>query len=93
MTGVTHAWVGRCGVGTIEAWLPSMRTQRFTWVGTARVCRLVSRGVMEDDDAKLNAINAGPATTVCMAYRQKCDTIRCRDSNKARWGALRANYV
>ena len=32
---MTHAWVGRCGVGTIEAWLSSMRTQRFTWVGTA----------------------------------------------------------
>jgi len=43
LTGVMHAWVGRCGVGTIAAWLSSMRTQRFTWAGTARVGRLVSR--------------------------------------------------
>ena len=47
--------------------MPSMRTQRFTWVDIARVGRLVSRVMMEDDDIKLNAVNAGPATTNCMA--------------------------
>jgi glyceraldehyde 3-phosphate dehydrogenase len=73
--------------------MPSMRTQRFTWVGIARVGRLVSRVMMEDDDIKLNAVNAGPATTNCMAYQYKYDTIRCRDPNEAGWGALRADYV
>ena len=69
-----------------------MRTQRFTWVGIARVGRLFSR-VMMEDDIKLNAVNAGPATTNCMAYQYKYDTIRCRDPNEAGWGALRADYV
>jgi len=49
--------------------------------------------VMEDDDVKLNAINAGPATTDCMAYQRKCDTIRCRNPNEAGRGAPRADYV
>ena len=64
-----------------------MWTQHFTWVGTARAGRLVSRVVMEDDDVKLNAINAGPATTDCMADQYKYDTIRCRDSKEVGWGA------
>ena len=49
--------------------------------------------MMEEDDVKLNAINAGPATTDCMAYQRKCDTIRCRNPNEAGWGAPRADYV
>ena len=48
---------------------------------------------MEEDDVKLNAINAWPATTDCMSYQHKCDTIRCRDPNEAGWGALRADCV
>ena len=48
---------------------------------------------MEEDDVKLNAINAWPATTNCMSYQHKCDTIRCRDPNEAGWGAPRADYV
>ena len=48
---------------------------------------------MEEDDVKLNAINAWPATTDCMSYQHKCDTIRCRDPNEAGWGAPCADYV
>jgi glyceraldehyde 3-phosphate dehydrogenase len=49
--------------------------------------------MMEEDDVKLNAINAGPATTDCMADQYKYDTIRCRDPKEVRWGALGADYV
>jgi len=43
--------------------------------GFGRIGRLVSRIMMEDDDVKLNAINAGSATTDYMAYQYKYDTI------------------
>jgi len=43
--------------------------------GFGRIGRLVTRIVMEDDDCKLNAINAGSATTDYMAYQYKFDTI------------------
>ena len=49
--------------------------------------------VMEEDDVKLNTINAWPATTDCMSYQHKCDTIRCRDPNEAGWGAPCADHV
>src|SRR6056300_1165598 len=43
--------------------------------GFGRIGRLVTRIMMEDDDIKLNAINAGSATTDYMAYQYKYDTI------------------
>jgi glyceraldehyde 3-phosphate dehydrogenase len=43
--------------------------------GFGRIGRLVSRIMMEDDDVKLNAINAGSATTDYMAYQYKYDSI------------------
>ena len=43
--------------------------------------------MMEEGDAKLNAINTGPATTDCMADQYKYDTIRCRDPKEVGWGA------
>merc|ERR1719295_131128 len=43
--------------------------------GFGRIGRLVTRIMMEDDDCKLNAINAGSATTDYMAYQYKYDTI------------------
>ena len=48
---------------------------------------------MEDGDVNLKAINAGPATSNCMAYQHKCDIIHCRDPSKAGWSAPRAVYV
>ena len=47
--------------------------------------------MLEDDDVKLNAINAGPATTDCMACQCKYDTIRCRDPKEVGWNALGAD--
>ena len=49
--------------------------------------------MMEDDNTKLNATNARPATTNCMAYQYKYHPIHCRDPDEAGWGALRADYV
>jgi len=43
--------------------------------GFGRIGRLVTRIMMEDDDIKLNAINAGSAPTDYMAYQYKYDTI------------------
>jgi len=43
--------------------------------GFGRIGRLVARILMEDDDADLNAINAGSATPDYMAYQYKFDTI------------------
>merc|ERR1711937_849456 len=43
--------------------------------GFGRIGRLVTRIMMDDDDCKLNAINAGSATTDYMAYQYKYDTI------------------
>merc|ERR1712087_513037 len=43
--------------------------------GFGRIGRLVTRIMMEDDDVKLNAINAGSATTDYMAYQYKYDSI------------------
>merc|ERR1712032_828731 len=43
--------------------------------GFGRIGRLVTRIMMEDDDCKLSAINAGSATTDYMAYQNKYDTI------------------
>jgi glyceraldehyde 3-phosphate dehydrogenase len=43
--------------------------------GFGRIGRLVTRIMMEDDDIKLSAINAGSATTDYMAYQYKYDTI------------------
>merc|ERR1712003_567893 len=43
--------------------------------GFGRIGRLVTRIMMEDDDCKLTAINAGSATTDYMAYQYKYDTI------------------
>merc|ERR1712003_6248 len=43
--------------------------------GFGRIGRLVTRIMMEDDDCKLKAINAGSATTDYMAYQYKYDTI------------------
>ena len=49
--------------------------------------------MMEEDDVKLNAINAGPATTDCMACQCKYNTIRCRNSKEVGWSALGADCV
>ena len=49
--------------------------------------------MMEDDDVKLNAINAEPATTDRMACQCKYDTIRCRDPKEVGWDALGADCV
>ena len=49
--------------------------------------------MMAGDEVKLNAINAGTATTDCMACQCKYDTIRCRDPKEARWGALSVDCV
>jgi len=43
--------------------------------GFGRIGRLVTRIMMEDDDIKLNGINAGSAPTDYMAYQYKYDTI------------------
>lgn len=43
--------------------------------GFGRIGRLVTRIMMEDEDVKLNAINAGSATPDYMAYQYKYDTI------------------
>jgi glyceraldehyde 3-phosphate dehydrogenase len=43
--------------------------------GFGRIGRLVTRIMMEDDDIKLNGINAGSATPDYMAYQYKYDTI------------------
>merc|ERR1711862_145694 len=43
--------------------------------GFGRIGRLVTRIMMDDDDCKLTAINAGSATTDYMAYQYKYDTI------------------
>merc|ERR1712127_424810 len=43
--------------------------------GFGRIGRLVTRIIMEDEDCKLNAINAGSAPTDYMAYQYKYDTI------------------
>jgi glyceraldehyde 3-phosphate dehydrogenase len=43
--------------------------------GFGRIGRLVTRIIMEDDDCKLYAINAGSATPDYMAYQYKYDTI------------------
>ncbi len=43
--------------------------------GFGRIGRLVTRIMMEDDDVKLSAINAGSATTNYMAYQYKYNTI------------------
>jgi len=43
--------------------------------GFGRIGRLVTRIMMEDDDVKLTAINAGSATPDYMAYQYKYDTI------------------
>ncbi len=43
--------------------------------GFGRIGRLVTRIMMEDDDCKLTAINAGSATPDYMAYQYKYDTI------------------
>jgi glyceraldehyde 3-phosphate dehydrogenase len=43
--------------------------------GFGRIGRLVTRIIMEDEDCKLNAINAGSATPDYMAYQYKYDTI------------------
>jgi len=43
--------------------------------GFGRIGRLVTRIMMEDDDCKLAAINAGSATPDYMAYQYKYDTI------------------
>ena len=61
--------------------------------GFWRIGRLVSRVMMEDDDVKFNAINAGPATTDYMAYQYKYDIIRCCNLNKVGRVALGADYV
>ena len=58
--------------------------------GFWRIGRPVSRVMMENDNAKLNAINDGPATTNCMAYQYKYDIIRCRNLKEIGWGALGA---
>ena len=49
--------------------------------------------MMEDNDVKLNVINAKPTTTDCMACQCKYDTIRYRGPKEVRWGALGANCV
>jgi len=46
--------------------------------GFGRIGRLVARILMEDDEADLNAINAGSATPDYMAYQYKFDTIHGR---------------
>ncbi|GFH54160.1 hypothetical protein CTEN210_10636 [Chaetoceros tenuissimus] len=43
--------------------------------GFGRIGRLVTRIIMDDEDCKLNAINAGSATPDYMAYQYKYDTI------------------
>jgi len=43
--------------------------------GFGRIGRLVTRIMMEDDDIKLSAINAGSAPTDYMAYQYKYDSI------------------
>jgi len=43
--------------------------------GFGRIGRLVTRIMVEDDDIKLSAINAGSATPDYMAYQYKYDTI------------------
>ena len=43
--------------------------------GFGRIGRLVTRIMMDDDDIKLHAINAGSATPDYMAYQYKYDTI------------------
>merc|ERR1719236_159328 len=43
--------------------------------GFGRIGRLVTRIMMDDEDSKLTAINAGSATTDYMAYQYKYDTI------------------
>jgi len=43
--------------------------------GFGRIGRLVTRIIMEDEDCKMNAINAGSAPTDYMAYQYKYDTI------------------
>jgi len=43
--------------------------------GFGRIGRLVTRIMMEDEDCKLTAINAGSATPDYMAYQYKYDTI------------------
>jgi len=43
--------------------------------GFGRIGRLVTRIIMEDEDTKLNGINAGSAPTDYMAYQYKYDTI------------------
>jgi glyceraldehyde 3-phosphate dehydrogenase len=43
--------------------------------GFGRIGRLVTRIMMDDEDIKLNAINAGSATPDYMAYQYKYDTI------------------
>ena len=41
--------------------------------------------VCEDNNVKLNAINAGPTTTDCMVYQYKYNTIRYRDPKEVGW--------
>eukprot|EP00979_Chaetoceros_neogracilis_P004081 scaffold711_cov255-Chaetoceros_neogracile.AAC.5 len=43
--------------------------------GFGRIGRLVTRIIMEDDDCKLNGINAGSAPTDYMAYQYKYDSV------------------
>jgi len=48
--------------------------------GFGRIGRLVTRIIMDDDDCKLGAINAGSATPDYMAYQYKYDTIHGKAS-------------
>jgi len=48
--------------------------------GFGRIGRLVTRIIMDDDDCKLGAINAGSATPDYMAYQYKYDSIHGKAS-------------
>jgi len=75
--GIQHAW-HRCSAAVLKATSNTASMSMTTGMGVngfGRIGRLVSRIMMEDDDVKLNAINAGSATTDYMAYQYKYDTI------------------
>ena len=92
---IQHSW-HRYSAAVLKAasnTAPMSMTTGMSVRGFWRIGRLVSRVIMEDDDVKLNAINARPATNDCMACQCKYDTIRCRDPKEVGWDALGANCV
>ena len=67
--GIQHAW-HRCSAAVLKATSNTASMSMTTGMrvnGFWRIGRLVSCVMMEEDDIKLNTINARPATTDCMA--------------------------